>query len=99
MRLVTWNSQPGIARNWETIQGFGADVLTFQECEPDTKAFVEGHPGGHVSGRSAVITMAWRSSLATHTESKTSSVRVLATSRRLSGAQAAIAFDSLASGP
>ncbi len=37
MRLVTWNSQPGIARNWETIQGFGADVLTVQECEPDTK--------------------------------------------------------------
>ncbi len=45
MRLVTWNSQPGIARNWETIQGFGADVLTVQECEPDTKAFVEGHTG------------------------------------------------------
>lgn len=43
MRLVTWNSQPGIARKWETIQGFGADVLTVQECEPDTKAFVEGH--------------------------------------------------------
>ena len=36
MRLVTWTSQPGIARNWETIQGFGADVLTVQECEPDT---------------------------------------------------------------
>lgn len=45
MRLVTWNSQPGAARNWETINGFDADILTVQECEPDTKAFVEGKDG------------------------------------------------------
>jgi len=45
MRLATWNSQPGIARNWETIKGFNADILTVQECEPDTKVFVEGNAG------------------------------------------------------
>ena len=45
MRLVTWNSQPGVARNWKTIKGFEADILTVQECEPDTKAFVEGNGG------------------------------------------------------
>jgi endonuclease/exonuclease/phosphatase family metal-dependent hydrolase len=45
MKLVSWNSQPGIARNWETIRGFNADVLTVQECEPDSKAFVESHAG------------------------------------------------------
>ena len=45
MRLVTWNSPSGVARNWETIKRFDADLLTVQEAEPDTKAFVEGHPG------------------------------------------------------
>lgn len=45
MRIVTWNSQPGVARNWETITGFDADILTVQECEPNTKAFVEGKTG------------------------------------------------------
>lgn len=45
MRLATWNSQPGIARNWETIEGFNADILTVQECEPDAKAFVESYAG------------------------------------------------------
>ncbi|HEY7754856.1 MAG TPA: hypothetical protein VID69_01360, partial [Actinomycetota bacterium] len=45
MRIVTWNSQPGLARNWETIKAFDADILTIQECEPDAKAFVEGNVG------------------------------------------------------
>jgi endonuclease/exonuclease/phosphatase family metal-dependent hydrolase len=45
MRLVTWNSPSGVSRNWATIKGFDADILTVQEAEPGTKAFVEGHPG------------------------------------------------------
>lgn len=45
MRLATWNSQPGVAANWETIVALDADVLTVQEAEPDVKAFVEGHEG------------------------------------------------------
>jgi hypothetical protein len=45
MRIVTWNSEPGVALNWETITGFDADILTVQECEPNTKAFVEGNAG------------------------------------------------------
>ncbi|MDP9227333.1 MAG: hypothetical protein M3P18_26490, partial [Actinomycetota bacterium] len=45
MRLATWNSQPGVAPNWETIVGLDADVITVQEAESDVKAFVEGHEG------------------------------------------------------
>lgn len=45
MRLATWNSQPGVARNWDTIKGFDVDVLTVQECEPETQDFVEGNDG------------------------------------------------------
>jgi exodeoxyribonuclease-3 len=45
MRLATWNSQPGVAANWDSIVGLDVDVLTVQECEPDTKALVEAHDG------------------------------------------------------
>src|SRR4051794_1888999 len=45
LRLVTWNSPHGVAERWDTIDGFGADILTVQEAEPGTKAFVESHSG------------------------------------------------------
>jgi exodeoxyribonuclease III len=45
MRLATWNSERGVARNWDTIKGLDADVLTVQEAEPNTKGFVEGNDG------------------------------------------------------
>jgi len=45
IRVLTWNSPYGVARRWDTIDGFDADVLTVQEAEPGTKAFVEQHHG------------------------------------------------------
>jgi endonuclease/exonuclease/phosphatase family metal-dependent hydrolase len=45
MRIATWNSQPGVTRNWDAISSFDADILTVQECEPATKAFVESKTG------------------------------------------------------
>jgi endonuclease/exonuclease/phosphatase family metal-dependent hydrolase len=45
MRLATWNSQTGVAPNWDSIVGLNADVLSVQESEPDAKAYVEAHEG------------------------------------------------------
>jgi len=45
MRIGTWNCQTGLAPNWEHVQALDSDVLTVQECGPETKEFVESHSG------------------------------------------------------
>jgi endonuclease/exonuclease/phosphatase family metal-dependent hydrolase len=38
MRLGTWNCQTGLSRNWDVLDELEVDVLTVQECGPDTEA-------------------------------------------------------------
>lgn len=38
MRLGTWNCQTGLDSNWDAVEALGANVLTVQECGPDTQA-------------------------------------------------------------
>lgn len=43
MRLATWNCQTGLTSNWRAVEALGADVITVQECEAETPAFVDSH--------------------------------------------------------
>jgi exonuclease III len=45
VRLGTWNCQTGFDSKWESIERLNADVLTIQECGPDTKDQVEAREG------------------------------------------------------
>jgi hypothetical protein len=45
MRLATWNCQTGLGRGWEVIENLDVDVLTVQECGPDTLQQVEARDG------------------------------------------------------
>lgn len=37
MQLATWNCQTGLASNWDAIEQLGVDVLSLQECGPETE--------------------------------------------------------------
>jgi exonuclease III len=41
MQLATWNCQTGLDANWGTVDSLKADVLTVQECGPDTPTQAE----------------------------------------------------------
>ncbi len=41
MRVATWNCQTGLDSNWDVVKKLDADVLTVQECGPDTRTQAE----------------------------------------------------------
>jgi endonuclease/exonuclease/phosphatase family metal-dependent hydrolase len=45
MRLATWNCQTGLGPAWKVIEDLEADVITLQECGPDTLQQVEERDG------------------------------------------------------
>ena len=58
VRLATWNCQTGLARNWAAVEQLNADVLTVQECEPETEQVVAAHPGVVAMRARAPVTLA-----------------------------------------
>lgn len=45
MRLATWNCNKDLAAKWGAVEALGANVLTVQECGPNTTAQVTSHDG------------------------------------------------------
>jgi hypothetical protein len=45
MRLATWNCQTGLDSNWDKLDELNADVLTVQECGPETEAQAAAREG------------------------------------------------------